>query len=225
MANIYIPSSGPESWKSLLADPEKQWVTGRSAKALAHCWEAAEDFPPEISTALRRYSDFEHLSALLVFPEWKVPLPGGQRASQNDAWVLARCRTGLVSISIEGKVDEPFDRTLNDWLKEASIGKQERLTYLKSVLSLSDDLPGHIYYQLLHRAASAVIEAERFGAVAAVMLVHSISQTNTWFAEFAHFAELFGIEASIGNVGVAKARNELPLILGWVKGESTFLES
>jgi hypothetical protein len=57
---------------------------------------------------------------LLIFPEWKVALPGGQAASQNDAWVLAKCRTGLVSIAVDGKVRESFDKTLDQWKTDAS---------------------------------------------------------------------------------------------------------
>lgn len=30
-----------EGWKAFLADPEKQWKDGRSAKLLAEAWEAA----------------------------------------------------------------------------------------------------------------------------------------------------------------------------------------
>jgi hypothetical protein len=41
-----------------------------------------------------------------------VPLPGGSTQSQNDAFVLARTPKGLVSITIEGKVSEPFGETL-----------------------------------------------------------------------------------------------------------------
>ncbi len=36
MRNIYVPTSGPGDWKCLLADPEKHWVRGRSARTLAH---------------------------------------------------------------------------------------------------------------------------------------------------------------------------------------------
>ena len=160
-----------------------------------------------------------------MFPEWKVPLPGGVRPSQNDVWVLAGSRNELVSIAIEGKVDEPFDRPLETWKADASPGKQKRLEFLVSCLGLDSEPPGHIWYQLVHRTASAVIEAERFGANAAVMLIHTFSPTDQWFPEYREFSRLFGIDAEIGVLGTTSARNEMPLYLGWVHGNERYLSS
>ena len=77
----------------------------------------------------------------------------------------------------------------------------------------------------MHRAASAVIEAERFGACAAVMLIHSFSETDQGFEDFSEFCRLFGIEAEIGVLGATRARNGLPLYLGWVRGDKRYLSS
>ena len=225
MANVFVPSTGPDAWKAFLADPEKQWASGYSARSLAHCWESAHGFPPEVGKLLEQVPDLAGISPLLVFPEWKVPLPGGGRASQNDAWVLASAPVGLVSMTIEGKVEEPFDRPLTEWKRDASPGKQRRLEYLLSCLALDSEPKGTIYYQLLHRTASAVIEAERFHAKAAVMIVHSFSPTNRWFDEYREFAALFGIDAEIGALAGAKARDGLPLYLGWAHGDERYLSS
>ena len=92
-------------------------------------------------------------------------------------------------------------------------------------LGLESEPPGYVYYQLMHRAASAVIEAERFGADAAVMLIHSFSQTDQGFVEFREFSRLFGIEAETGVLAGTRARNELPLYLGWVHGDERYLSS
>lgn len=225
MTKIFVPSACPSDWKALLADPEKQWACGKSARTLAHCWEDCEGFPSEVRKILRQSDGLREIEPLLIFPEWKVPLPGGVSASQNDVWVLAKTPDGLVSIAVEGKVDESFDRTLEDWKSGASPGKQERLEYLVSCLGLNCEPPGHIYYQLMHRTASAIIEAERFGTKAAVMLVHTFSPTNKWFTEYCEFSRLFGIEAEIGVLGTTRARNELPLYLGWVHGDECYLSS
>ena len=40
MSTFYIPSAGPDSWAAFLASPEKQFVTGYSARTMAYCWEA-----------------------------------------------------------------------------------------------------------------------------------------------------------------------------------------
>ena len=144
-------------------------------------------------------------------------------------WLLPfRIKTSnalLVSIAIEGKVEEPFDKTLSAWLVDASPGKLERLNYLVSCLGLSSQPPGHIYYQLMHRTASAVIEAERFGASSAVMLIHTFSPKDQWFEEYRQFAQIFGIEAQIGVLGETKARSGMPLYLGWVHGDERYLAS
>ena len=115
MTKIFTPSVGPGDWKALLADPDKHWSRGFSARTLAHSWEDTDSFPPEIVSVLKQSPMLEGLEPLLVFPEWKVPLPGGNAASQNDIWILAKCNVGLVSIAVEGKVEESFDKDLGKW--------------------------------------------------------------------------------------------------------------
>jgi len=159
---IYIPSQGVKDWQYLLADPEKQWKAGYSAAALAYCWEEYGDFPTEIRTIFRN-CDNESLQKpelLMAIPEYKVNLPGGSRPSQNDIFVLAKAEDGLISITIEGKVHESFGDTLGDWLISASEGKKLRLKYLQDSLALEKTFPENIRYQLIHRMASSVIEAE-----------------------------------------------------------------
>jgi hypothetical protein len=62
---------------------------------------------------------------------------------------------------------------------------------------MSTPIRDSVRYQLLHRTASAVIEAERFGARHAVMLVHSFTEENLWFDDFAEFASVFRLKAEI----------------------------
>ncbi len=85
--------------------------------------------------------------------------------------------------------------------------------------------PGHIYYQLIHRTASAVIAAERFGAKFAVMLIHTFSPTDQWFGEYCEFAHLFGIEAKVGVLGTTQAKNGIPLYIGWAHDDERYLAS
>lgn len=97
MTKIFVPSSGPGDWRGLLADPEKHWARGYSARTLAHCWEDSDGFPEEIRKILVQNSALTDAQPLLIFPEWKVSLPGGSRPSQNDVWVLAKNSVGLTS--------------------------------------------------------------------------------------------------------------------------------
>jgi hypothetical protein len=185
MPGIFIASNGPDDWRGLLADPEKHWRTGYSAKALAYCWEEDDGFPTQVALL---FSDsgiptFQSIELLLAIPEHQVPLPGGGRPSQNDLFALASCRDGLISIMVEGKVSEPFGPTVEEWLIKASPGKYERLEYLRNQIGLDKEFSPHIRYQLIHRTASAVIEARRFCAKTAVMIVHSFSQEDLWFED------------------------------------------
>ena len=163
MNPVYIPAASFADWRAFLAQPDLHWVEGRSAKETARAWHNASGFPPPIDKIFRATGEpFESFEPLLIIPEHKVPLPGGNRAAQNDVWVLARHRTGLASITVEGKLDETFGELLEDWLKNAGPGRLERLDFLWRKLGLSAEPHGKIRYQLLHRAASALIEAERF---------------------------------------------------------------
>ena len=225
MTRIFLPSTGPDAWRNLLADPQKHWAQGYSARTLAHCWEAQEGFPPEIKNLLDQNAELANAEPLFIFPEWKVPLPGGARPSQNDAWVLAKGNSGLISIAIEGKVEEPFDKPVGEWRADPSPGKTERLAFLLNVLGLKDDGIDPIRYQLLHRTASAILEAERVGATAAVMIVHSFSPGNQWFDDFKAFAGLFSLQAEIDRLLATKARNDIPLYLGWAHGDKRFLKA
>lgn len=225
--HCYMPISSADDWKQFLAEPEKQWRSGYSAKTLAHSWMDATAFPPEVAAALRESADRElhDLEMLMAIPEHQVSLPGGVRPSQNDLWVLARGRRGLVSLTIEGKVSEPFDKPVSEWLGDASPGKRTRLAFLCETLGVPADEVLDLRYQLLHRTVSAILEARRFRCNSAVMLVHSFSRDLTWFEDFAAFTQLFGIDAEPGVAATADADREdnLILSLGWVCGDTKFL--
>ena len=190
--------------------------------SLAMCWQEADGFPDSV-TAVFNQSDFKQLhdiKLLLAIPEHKVPLPGDSAASQNDLFILAKGGGKLFSITVEGKVSEPFgDKYINDWYKDPSPGKMKRLGFLCALLGLRPDKVSDIRYQLLHRTASAVLEAQRFNAPNAMMLVHSFSQTNEWFEDYAAFAALFGVEAKVNGVYSAGIIGGINLFQCWVKGD------
>jgi hypothetical protein len=227
MPRILSFTSGPNDWQALLADPIKHWKTGYSARTLAHCWEAADGFPSEISQALRETTEplLASLVPLLAVPEFKVPLPGGARASQNDLFVLGRSSSGPVSIMVEGKVKESFGPTLDEWRYEASSGKKERLDFLLHTLSLGAMPAGTTRYQLLHRAASAIITGEQYHAAAAILLVHSFSEELVGWTDYQEFTRLFSVEAELGSVQHLTSASTVPLFGLWVVGNCSFLRS
>ena len=226
MSKFYIPSKGPDSWKDFLAEPEKQWKTGYSAKSLACCWEEAEGFPNSVISVFNNseYELFHSIEFLLGIPEHQVPLPGGSTASQNDIYVLAKSSDELISIAVEGKVSEPFGDLVSIWGKEMTSGKEKRLNYLLDKLGLSGLDVSHVRYQLLHRTASALIEADRFCASHALMLVHTFSQSHEWFDDYSAFAALYDIEAKLNAIHYAGEISGKNLYLAWVTGEAEYLE-
>ena len=222
MKRIYIPTASPQDWQRFLTEPEKQWRSGYSARELAIAWEKANGFPSEFQAGFKKIADanLQNLEMLLAIPEYQVALPGGGRASQNDLFVLARTENqGLVAMMVEGKVAEPFGPKLSKWLQNASKGKQQRLKYLCAELGLPDQLPGEIGYQLLHRTASAIIEAKRFNARYGMMIVHSFSAAHKWFEDYQAFLKLFGITGAVNEVVKLAERESVSIYVGWVVGK------
>ena len=218
MSRIYVPSQGANSWQALLADPQKHWRMGYSARSLANCWETANGVPAEVARLFP--SDPE---LLLAIPEHKVPLPRG-RESQSDLFALLKVGQQICSTTIEGKVDESFDRLVSEWSIDASPGKQERLKYLCDMLGLELSDAGDLRYQLLHRTASAVIESRRFQTPLSAMVVHSFSPTKKWFADFAQFAERIGAKITGPDTSSwVTLPDGTRLMLGWASGDPTYL--
>lgn len=227
MNKIFIPASKPEDWKSLLAELNKHWKTGYSAKALAYCWQEANGFPKCVINVFKKSKIklFQNIELLLAFPEYKVPLPGGLHPSQNDIFILAKTNNQLISITVEGKVSEPFGEIITEWRKDNSEGKDIRLKFLLDKLGLEKNKQiDTIRYQLLHRTASALIEAEKFKAENALMLVNSFSQSNEWFDDYGQFLALFNLNAEPDSLVFAKNINGIDLYFSWVKGDKKYLD-
>lgn len=220
MSRIFVPSSGPSTWQQFLAKPDRQWVTGYSARTVAHSWEAQASWPSEVAAIIEQGVGPTEL--LLALPEHKTPLPGGQRESQSDVFALGRHRDGLIACTIEAKVNEAFGPTVADQMKDASSGKLTRFDFLCRSLGIAD-CPDDIHYQLMHRTVSALIEADRFATKHAAMIVHSFSPERRWFEAFERFVSVLGGTAVVG----APINFETPsghrLILGWACGDQKHL--
>lgn len=219
MSRILLPSTGPNDWRRLLAEPDLHWAIGRSARTLAYAWEAADGLPPEIYEAIGAVHPDPQL--LLAIPEHKTPLPGGRRESQSDLFTLIGSANGLIAATIEGKVDEPFGPRIADWNPDGSPGKRERFDYLCALLGI-ETCPPNVHYQLLHRTASALIEAKRYRAPHAAMIVHSFSPERRWFEAYAEFVNVIG---GLGDPSRPQ-RLAMPdggsLLLAWANGDQAF---
>ena len=227
MSNFFIPARGSEDWKNLLAEPVKHWRTGFSAKSLACCWQEEGTFPKSIQRIFDKAKNdrVQQLKFLMGFPEYKVHLPGGGNPSQNDIFVLAESTDSLFTIMIEGKVAEDFDKTVQEIMSNpTSPGRKRRLEFLCEVLGIPLDSVNPIRYQLLHRTASAVIEAKKFHAKNAMMLVHSFSQQYEHFDDYAAFVGLFGLKAERDAVLGPARRGNIDLFFAWCLGDAEYLK-
>lgn len=228
-ARIYRLVTKPEEWKALLAQPELHWKTGYSARTLAHCWHdpaCDRGLPPELREAFDRVDRLKGLEVLMAIPEHKVALPGGRRASQSDIWFLGGTDRELASVAVEGKVNEDFGPLVSEWLSDANerSGKGDRLAALKDLLQLGPADVSGVRYQLLHRTASAVLEARRFHAGVAVMLVHAFG-ADSHFDQFAAFARLLGAKAPASGLFEVRRSADCALYLGWVRGDDRWMKS
>lgn len=223
---IVMPTSGPEDWRKSLADPDKQWKRGYSAFELAYRWQNSAAFPPEISALLNQQSATQHATLLLGIPEHRVALAGGARASQTDLWVLARTNAGLLSIAVEGKVNESFGPTIGEWQPGGSAGRTERWAALCKLLEVAEHCDAGIRYQLFHRTASALLEAKRFFARGAAVIVHSFSPTSQSFDDFRRFVQLMGGDVvEPGRFVAVPPREGVALYFGWAHAARSSGES
>jgi hypothetical protein len=166
---------------------------------------------------------------LLAIAEHKVALVGRGGDSQCDVWALVRTGAGTVSLSVEAKVREPFgtaNQSLNDWLvaekvgepkraEESQTNRQARWAYVQSHLPIAEG-EGYsaVAYQLLHRCAAAVIEAERFGLKHAAFVVQAFGSPTESFDEYSKLCRAMGLQASRDRMGVAKV-GDVTLGVGW----------
>jgi hypothetical protein len=218
----------PADWQARLGDPVKHWKRGASAMELAIQWLTARGsetgLPEPVRRLLESCACTRDTRLALAVPEHRTPLEGGATASQSDLWALLEGPNGRVSLIVEGKALEPFDKHVREWLEtqergsSRKSGKPARLEFLCKKLGVSEEAVLDVRYQLLHRTAAALIEAERWGAKAGVMLVERFSATPgvpaVSFPEFVRFAALLGIEPVSGRLHALPSKPEI--LIGWI---------
>ena len=230
---IFVPSSGPSDWRRLLADPTRHWVPTKSAFECAVSWEGARRTPrglPEpIASTLDSHPSTANAVLLLAIPELQVDLPGGGHPSQNDVWALLRTDTDTISLSVEAKSGEPLDRLVGEWLAEATptSGKPKRLEFLRECLGLGGVELSGLRYQLLHRAASSLAQADRFGARIAVLLVHSFGghADDKSREDYQRFAGAMACPPAFNTLVKVGRPTKVPLLIGWLRDSPATAEA
>lgn len=230
MARIYVPATGPDDWQRFLKDPVKHWRTGYSARTLAYSWHDSVNWPPEIQQMFSASPEPVLRSAqpLLVIPEKITSVAGTGEPPHNDVFVLAKAADGqLVSIAVEGKVDEPFgngNQTVVSWKNAGNAANRRiRLDQFLDRIQLDEHQADPLAYQLVQRTASAVIEAETFNARYAIMIVHSFSATHANFSAFEALASAYGVAIQSGQLAEVSRYRDIRLFIGWAQGDPDYL--
>ena len=223
IARFGVPVLEPEHVIRHLAKGVQHWKGGYSAHALATTWFAANGFPPKVRALLDASPAFRNLDLIDGIFERKTELGDGGRPSQTDLLVVARNDDGLAIIGVEGKAEEPFGQTLTQRIAERSEGGALAARLARLCALLRVEWPeGALRYQLFHRAAACLIEADRYGAKRALLLVHSFSERQSSLGDFKAFARAlklndealpFSVE---GPLLCSVNGREIELYLGWV---------
>lgn len=196
--------AGPDSWKGLAG--EDKWRATRSAYELAYAWHGAGGIPRRIRNifAASGHHEIARLELEIGVVEKPVFLDTAVAPSMTDIMGYARNAAGEPVIrAVEGKATESFGLPVRAWVRgdvpvpAADVAPRptrvRRLRFLAERLGLPADVESPLYYQLLHRTVSAILEATLAGASAAVLLVHSFTKDDTvnW-AAYVAFIEALG---------------------------------
>ncbi|HJZ05575.1 MAG TPA: hypothetical protein VJ327_07025 [Patescibacteria group bacterium] len=132
-------------------------------------------------------------------------------------------------MAIEAKAGEKLDDLVSVWLTKKSSersNKPEKLADLQRRLGIAGADVSTIRYQLLHRTASALKEAERFAARYALLIVQSFNRAadeQSW-QDFIHFGNVMGVTAAEGRIVASPRSTAVPLFISWVTSQPATLE-
>lgn len=190
-------------------------------------WTSAKAGLPESVRAAFKESavePFEPFEVLMIRPVFRFRLPGDFGPSRLDAWVLGHCRGQIVSIAVEGTIDAPVGRTIQQWLAGPSDHNEKlhRLCSLCRGLGLPEVIPQTIRYTFLRHTYSAVLQALAINAQHATLLVHSFSLHDTSFEDYEAFVGLFGVAGRPDKITSCGQRSGVNLHCAWVRGEQVY---
>ncbi|MBF0190046.1 MAG: hypothetical protein HQL99_02730 [Magnetococcales bacterium] len=201
----------------------------RTKQALLKKWTNSIGFPTCIKNVIEKsvLNNYQYHSAVV---KYKIGLGSEGTQPEVDLLVLANKKNSTKeSIVIVVVLDDGKDMEIvQDWLSKQNDNQNnesrtDRLEKLYESLDqkIVDKNDQSIRYLLLHRTASALIEAERFEASSAVVLIHSFSQSNKHFEDFNTFLDPFNKQTN--NVVYVGKRKDIDLYLAWVTEEPEFL--
>ena len=217
-SKIAVPLLRPEDVIPHLGKGELHWRDGYSAKSVAESWFHAKGIPAAVRALLDQAEEYEGATLIDAWLERETKLPWGKgRPTQTDLLAVLGIEDGLAILGIEAKVKESFGPLVSEWLGDGGDNRRARLEGLCGLFGLDPDAVGHLRYQLFHRVAGSVLEAQRYRARHAAMLVQSFCPDRTGHADFVAFAVAAGFGAvAPGAISVAREVSGVSLRLGWV---------
>ncbi len=205
----------PQDARAYLADPIKHWRPDYSAYELATAWLAHEATPSKADALLKAaYSEYEIVEG---FFEKQTELDAYGRPSQTDLLLLLTTEVGFAVVGVEAKAREPFGPLVSEWQ-----GARGRLNGLCEKLGIAPDAVADVRYQLLHRTVATLLEARRYRATEALMLVQSFDAGNASFGDYERFAHLLGVDGiAVNAVTTAREIDGVTLRLAWAGERSS----
>jgi hypothetical protein len=224
MSRLCISTRGIGSWRARLANPDRQWKRGFSAFETAVSWELAcksISGLPEPVEKLFCEGKYGEPRLMFAVAEHKVDLPGGNAASQSDVWAVVKTSRGMFSLTIEAKAKEAFgDEMLEKWLiagetKRSIRNREKRWEHVRKYLPKSESF-FPVRYQMLHRCAASVIEAERLGFRHAGFIVQAFKTSpDKSFQDYAAFCRALNIHPKRGKMATTSV-GDITLNVGWI---------
>ena len=215
---ILIPTLGPTDWRRLLSVPQEHWKRGRSAFETSISWEYAADskrgLPDGICAAFDQVVELRDAEVLMAIPEHEVALKGRGQGSHSDVWALLKTGAKYISLSVEGKAGEEFGDPIPQWLSTSN--RTSRWHDLCKILQVPPSPVPNLRYQLFHRTASSILEAQRFVISHAVMIVQNFPSVNAKWSDFEQFVIHLGAQPVRGRIVNVPRSDSIMLFLGWI---------
>lgn len=214
---IHVPLLRPEDVIPHLGKGELHWRDGYSAKAVCESWFDANDIPLSVRQVLDSADEYQGSELIDAWLERCTHLPWGRgNPTQTDLLAVLAVGKKLAVLAIEAKVRESFGPYVRDWLAEGGNNRAERLHGLCDLLNLSTEPASALRYQLLHRTAAAVLEARRYRAGHAAMVVQSFCPDCTGLSDFQIFAQAMGYgHVDVDSISPPKRLGSVELRIGW----------
>lgn len=219
-SRLAVPLQRPEDVIAHLGK-RHHWKQGHSAKALADFWWGATTLPTQIRAVLDQAPPLAGAELLDGWLERETDLlDGEERASQTDLLALLGVGDALAVLGVEAKAGEPFGPTVFAKLNDGSAGVRNRIEQLCRHLGLEDGVAQNLRYQLLHRTVATLIEAGRFRASKAALLVQSFRDDPAGFEDYQRFVRAIGFRAAgTGTLEGPRRFGSVDLWTGWVDSD------